>query len=429
MSVEEGGQQLGELGISKEGGPATLKIGTHNLRGMRTNLQQALKIWKNNGLGIVLIQEIKMNQQQLHQLEATLEAWGWRGVWSPGTNRSLGVGILISVKVARFLEFKPIPTPPSTEGRLVAIHLKWKGHSFQLMSIHMPNIPKEQEYYFNRGILPMIAQAPTIMGGDFNFVENPCKDRLRKTALATDKKMMRLWEPVQLSMVDLYRSLHPNRTGITHVQHRSGARLDRFYAHTQLAGHIPYAGISGHTPSDHALTHITICGRINDQNRTPRQGARPINLDFLKDASCGQLFEYRLRSLIATLPLDDTSFIAYWPTFKNKVGQAAKWCQGKYAKSQQLLLKQAGAQLNQAMSSIEEGDTSQLHAVLEKRRQFKQVLQETVLQESQSNMLKQVANKEQPSKQMTAILSSYSIFRKMVPEAQQICGLCLTSQV
>jgi len=40
----------------------------------------------------------------------------------------------------------------------------------------------------------MTSQAPTIMGGDFNFVEDPYQDRLRRIVLATDKKMRKVWD-------------------------------------------------------------------------------------------------------------------------------------------------------------------------------------------------------------------------------------------
>jgi hypothetical protein len=57
------------------------------------------------------------------------------------------------------------------------------------------------------------------------------------------------------------------------------------------------------------------------------------------------------------------------------------------------------------MTSIENGDNSQLQALLNNTRQSKQVLQKAVLQEAQNHLLKQAANKEQPSKHLTAILS------------------------
>ena len=115
---------------------------------------------------IYLLQETHVQSVQEGKLWE--REWGGRAIFSPGSNRSAGVGILInprsSVEIATHKADK--------FGRLISARLKHNNSKFQILNVYAPNTVSDRKDFFDTFWQYTFRNVPLIVGGDFNCV--PC---------------------------------------------------------------------------------------------------------------------------------------------------------------------------------------------------------------------------------------------------------------
>ena len=102
--------------------------------------------------------------------------------WSPGGNKSRGVGIVCNVS----LGFEDLGVKRDMHGRLINVKLSLHDWKLQIMCVYAPNDPKSRSEFFSdlwRHTFPGI---PLFLGGDFNCIESLELDKARGDALTGD---------------------------------------------------------------------------------------------------------------------------------------------------------------------------------------------------------------------------------------------------
>ena len=70
--------------------------------------------------------------------------WGGQCAWSPGSNRSAGVAVLVHPNsAAKLVDFKT-----DLEGRVVTALIDFHGQRFQIINVYGPNNHSEREIFF-----------------------------------------------------------------------------------------------------------------------------------------------------------------------------------------------------------------------------------------------------------------------------------------
>ena len=100
--------------------------------------------------------------------EAWEKDWGGHCAWSPGSNRSAGVAVLVhpnsSVKIADF--------KTDLAGRIVTAKLEVENREFQVMNVYAPNSHAERESFFDTLWCFTFPNLDNVVLGDFNCVPN-----------------------------------------------------------------------------------------------------------------------------------------------------------------------------------------------------------------------------------------------------------------
>lgn len=262
-------------------GTSTLKLGTHNINGLRRKLPLATNEWARLQLDVVFIQEHHINGL-VHESELGLHKRGWKSFWafnnvasssSSSASGSSTSGVLIAVKRhlitsgALQIAADSMKVWGPDDGRCLSINAEWGGHKLQLAAIYMPNTAAAQRTFIEDRLKPMYeaaSQRLTLWAGDFNFVHNPNIDRLRKNTVTpgtipgmhrpaeTEHTVGKYWTQRLPLVTDVWRHRYPTGRMMTHFGGRSAARLDRLYI---AKDGINYATAHSRAQRPRELTH------------------------------------------------------------------------------------------------------------------------------------------------------------------------------
>ena len=120
---------------------------------------------------IIFVQETHCDKMQIAKKWS--QWWDGKCFWSFGTNRSCGVGILVSKGIANHIQSFKF----DLEGRVVSINILINDVVYTCVNVYVPIIPAERKKF----ILNLDQYCPTenlILGGDFNFAESIDLDKV-----------------------------------------------------------------------------------------------------------------------------------------------------------------------------------------------------------------------------------------------------------
>lgn len=126
---------------------------------------------KSTQFDIFLVQETHL--PDVTQGKLWEKQWGGQALWSPGTNRYAGVGILFNPGTS----IEVLGHKTDSDGRLVVAHLKFGGVAFQIFNVYAPNNHSEWECFFNTLWHYTFCNVQTIVSGDFNCIPDIQKDK------------------------------------------------------------------------------------------------------------------------------------------------------------------------------------------------------------------------------------------------------------
>ena len=346
----------GEATSSRAG---VLRVGTFNVRGllqrqkpskkpMAKKCFQLAKLWRRMQLDVVLLQETHVSQRQQAEADTTLRFIAqtlltgvWTAFWAhAGDNPCTGVAVLIRTALINSgaVSVSEAAVVRDAGGRLVAVPVRWGGHRLQLVSAYLPSgDPAGQRTFITQHLQPLMdaADAPAqsrrmqVWGGDFNFVEDPQRDRLPAPAGShPDSVTARHLHAQCTGMVDQWRRLHPTSATFTYNQQAAAgeagisySRLDRFYTSAALSDYVTKCDVQHPTTSDHRPVTLTL---VAQQPSTMGPGLHVYSDTFKLFTDLHDKLKEWLRPRLTAAPMDVAELLIWWPAFKRALAHQLK---------------------------------------------------------------------------------------------------------
>ena len=239
-----------------------LKIATLNTGGLCSSREKRIAIFdliKENKIDICLLQETNFEPFEEKQIEYLWEAGDIAFNSKQIQTRDVG-GLAI---LAGHKEIKFGQVVGDNNGRVMSVEVNIHDKKFHLVNIHAPNTGGGQttsnQKFFYENLDPYLqTNNPLIIGGDFNFVEDPSRDRLPPTNLSHDRLGKTSFQQIK----NVYGLRDPANDGdtiapyFTWKRNGSFSRIDRFYAQSNTT--VRQTDVVTTPLSDHKLLYLNI---------------------------------------------------------------------------------------------------------------------------------------------------------------------------
>jgi exonuclease III len=280
---------------------------------LNDGLKQRILLEKLSDLkaDIVMLQETKFHTVEV--LENFKQLSKGEIFYSNATDLNTGVAILFLPRCLTLLNI--ISSEADSNGRWVVVTVEMSGSTLNLMSIYAPASHSQRGTFYS-AIGPVIHDRSEniIIGGDFNCVLNPEKDR-RSLSIYADTSHRRLQEICDSEhLLDSYRVLNPECCEYTRVtaNGQTASRLDRIYVQRELKGLISDTGIYPVPFSDHCLVS-TVLDNAEWVTRGP--GFWKLNISLLNDFEYHRCIESFWRFKLRNIS-EFESLIFWWEDVK-----------------------------------------------------------------------------------------------------------------
>ena len=274
-------------------------MATFNVRGLKgkedgthTDKMRNLLAWAyKNSLDVLFIQEHNGNRDKVSEWKAMCERSGYsivHGLHNDTTGSGRGAAALLTKMSTFNLTEADSETQPSVGGRIAHKKVLWKDMILNLVSIYVPvNADERRDFLkqqmFNHRKIP----AGSIIGGDFNCVENPIFDVVKENGGTYQNKHAGLMKTVmrKKQTSDVFYKIHGNRArAYTRETSEIRTRLDRIYAkdtNSQLVWHshkLDHTYVN-YVDSDH-IPVVVEAGPLGE-SKSKKAGKSRINTEIL----------------------------------------------------------------------------------------------------------------------------------------------------
>jgi len=174
-----------------------------------------------------------------------------------------GIGYLAK----KTIKIEPIPTPSPFSERFSKFKITHGNLTIEILNLYAPagSGQGNADFYknINRFFIPK-KDTPILILGDFNFVQNPEKDRSKASiAYKNESDISRqIFSEIASArkLIDAYRHFFPNGVGYTHFNKGCGihSRLDRLYMHQDYSHLLTKFHPPTNMISDHFLIGLSL---------------------------------------------------------------------------------------------------------------------------------------------------------------------------
>ena len=269
---------------------------------------------RSKAFSIYLLQDTHFE----HKLENSIRAeWGYHCYFASFSSNARGVAVLFNNN----FEFKVNKVSKDSNGNFILISLKVMEKDFLLISLYGPN--KDDPLFYNKlkqHILEFKVDY-TIIGGDWNLVQNFNLDYFNYKHYNNEKAQKQVNEMmIDLDLIDIWRELNPDLKRFT--WRRSSplqqSRLDYFLVSESLLNFSIDADIIPGYRTDHSIVTISItiitnkkkpglwkfnCSLLKDKNYVDK-----INLVFKQVVEEYAVFPY-IRENLLNVPFSELQFV------------------------------------------------------------------------------------------------------------------------
>jgi exonuclease III len=408
---------------------AGLRLATHNVHGLQAHIGMLAAVWVQLRLDVVLVQETWVQFYDAPRVVKLLQAackrvdphhsgfevfWGFNTAANAG--HSAGVAVLVRKALVDngHLTVAPQQVQASNTGRLVRVPVRWGGHTMSLVSVYVPNAGQDQRGFVEKDMRSAIPlQGACIVGGDFNFVQDPALDKIHvsEPAQVASAVAARAFMQQFSELGDVFRLLHPTRRVYTYHCHTSASRLDRIYASIALNQYVQACGVGAQSPSDHRPVVMQMGARVAPKHGRGLRRAR-VSQVWEVQATREQL-QQGVQALAEEAPQDDHALLAWWPVFK---GECLLLCERLAREARQLTggvvnasRQQAAACLAGAFEQVERATGAQqleqaLQCVLQARQQWREQVMQQVLRSDWEQRREWIHTGERPNPVLTSAI-------------------------
>ena len=282
--------------------------------------------------------------------------WGGQAIFSPGTNRSAGVGLLVNPRARLEIANHRV----DQNGRVVSakIHqLDVPNSDFQILNIYAPNTVSDRRSFFDTFWQYTFRNVPLVLGGDFNCVPDVRRDKFGGDDTFGDKGITELHSFTGAnSLIDIYRVNFPTRSAYTWVNkaHTVGCRLDRFYVPQSWETQVSDVTVKPFAYSDHQLIRMTFTvGKHNPRGK----GIWKFNTSLLKSEDfCEEAVDF-LRHW-RTQKASYSDLRVWWDAGKLLIKQLAISHSVRLAKDRRSKVAALEKEYDQLLNSVDSNDSA-----------------------------------------------------------------------
>ena len=253
-----------------------IRICTFNVKGLcDTNKRKQVFEWlKLNKFNICLLQETHCENKSYDDWQ---KEWGGKCYLSGNNRKSAGIGILIHPNT-------PIDTIQHhniIDGRIQTLKIKIKEKELFIINIYAPNENQTNFYEAVNKLIIENSNYTLVIGGDFNTVLNPIKDK-KNGNLDRNKKTGQYVNNIMSSneLTDIWRLLNPDSLNYTwHSNNKPPifCRLDYLLVSNNILNQITRCKITHGYKSDHSIVYFD----INVDNQPKGTGYFKLNSSIL----------------------------------------------------------------------------------------------------------------------------------------------------
>ena len=293
-----------------------ITIASLNVRGIR-DFKKRKSIFNylyKNKVDVVLLQETHVDKDIITQIATERQG---KSIHNMGTSQTAGVAIMVRDKIL----INENNIYRDSEGRTIICECKINEDKYILTNVYAPN-NDNPEYFLKtiEAIEAFVDYDHVFMGGDFNLVMNPSKDRHNSTN-NHNKALNVIQEYLDLkNLCDVWRIRNPDTKRYT--WHRpvtkSASRIDMILALQGILDKIESCNIIPGIRTDHLMVTVTV--KIGMTTRGP--GFWKFNNLLLNDTTYVKGVKNVIEETIQNLPLSDTTDI--WTMIKAKCVQYSK---------------------------------------------------------------------------------------------------------
>lgn len=313
-----------------------------NCNGLLSNLKRrnVFSFFGMSEFSVFLIQETHLYSKETEQVWRF--EWGGEAVFSYGSNRSRGVGILfkpsLSVTISSFLA--------DFDGRVVVCDCVIFGSPFRIICVYAPDRETERRGFYKSLSSYLSTSLPIIMGGDFNCILNSNIDKVGGNparSLGGGDLLRQLCTDSFLK--DVYRSVFPSKIATSWSSGQVSCLLDRFFISDFLVSTLANVNISPSFCSDHCLVSFGLT-EIPTYTRGP--GYWHCNVSILSDP----LLRTDVRDLLSIFADSSDFSHSWWEELKMECKEIIKSHSTRLARER----REEVNSIRKAMSSLFNSD-------------------------------------------------------------------------
>jgi exonuclease III len=215
----------------------SLNFFTLNVNGLVKSDRRALILNSLQALkqDVIFLQETHVESDE--QIETIQKMWDGVSLWHKGSHHSKGVAFLFSKRLQPVIG----NIYQDNDGRVFKLECALADIKLTLINVYCPNDHVERKIFLENLTHHIPKGHYVVLGGDFNFVENPALDKTggRDRNGASSRPLLQNIL-IKSELRDIFRSLNPDTRSFTYFSHSAQvqSRLDRFYVSDKLRSQV-----------------------------------------------------------------------------------------------------------------------------------------------------------------------------------------------
>ena len=232
-----------------------IKIITWNINGSQNPVKRKkwLSYLKTHQTDIALIQETHMEGKEADKLKRD---WVGQVFHNSYSSKKNGVAILVHKR----LNLVMLNQKKDDEGRMICIHTAIDGVKINICNVYAPNRDDSNFFHMVNKTLGELDDAQTVIGGDFNQVQDAHLDRTTYHKTVPKDRLAIQLMMKDHGLVDIWRLVNPREkeyTFFSHV-HKSHSRIDYFLVSRKSTEMVGDCKIGAIALSDHAPVELIV---------------------------------------------------------------------------------------------------------------------------------------------------------------------------
>ena len=348
-----------------------IKVCSLNVRGLGNNFKRRCVFnWiRNLDFHLILLQETHSTSKSERRWK---HEWGYKIIFNHGTSESAGICILFKPSAS----FDIVNIVKDDNGRMLIVILKVNNMLLTVGNIYGPNDDNGLFFDEFHSLLFEHGEEPYVIGGDFNTVLEPKRDKYPKTFQNHPRCNKSIKEMMDdFDLFDIWRHTHPLEMKYTWMSKdmKTRSRIDFFLISQSLSSSVVSSDITCGYKSDHSLISLVLSKSIS--KRGP--GFWKLNTSLLADTDTVKKIKEEINLILnENINLDASQC---WEFLKYKVRQKFVQISKEKKNNNQKKMQNLEKEINELNNMIQNCFDNDLVSKLQDKKKEFEVLHEGVV--------------------------------------------------